>query len=168
MRDNLIKSILISVISGLITAVIVFILEKTQVLNISIPLWIYLTLTCVVFGIVLLVLFIINFFRIKKIINTFTESSFGDSYVYTWEYKRGKGKYSVYGYEPYKIQLKRPLSEMNNEHTITFGHEVPEETIKMFIQLELIIMVDKRIGNTLLPVLEYLNWTENNQKYPLH
>lgn len=57
---------------------------------------------------------------------------------------------------------------MNNEHTITFGHKVPEETIKMFIQLELIIMVDKRIGNTLLPVLEYLNWTENNQKYPLH
>ena len=45
MRDNLIKSILISVISGLITAVIVFILEKTQVLNISIPLWIYLTLS---------------------------------------------------------------------------------------------------------------------------
>lgn len=56
---------------------------------------------------------------------------------------------------------------MNNKHTITFGHEVPEETIEMFIQLELIIMVDKRIGNTLLPVLEYLNWTENIEKHPL-
>ncbi len=105
MRDNLIKSLLVSVISGLITTVIIFILEKTQVLNVSIPLWLYLTLTCVVFGIVLFVLSIINYFHIQKITNTFKESSFGDSYVYTWEYKRGKGKYSVYGYEPYKIQL---------------------------------------------------------------
>ncbi len=48
---------------------------------------------------------------------------------------------------------------MNNGKTITFGHEVPETTIKMIIQLLIIANVDKKKGAKLKNVLEYLYWT---------
>ena len=56
---------------------------------------------------------------------------------------------------------------MNNNRIITCGHEVPEETIKMFIQLILIANIDKKMGEQLQPTLEYLNWVENSQYHKL-
>ena len=106
----------------------------------------------------------ILWFQVRKIISEFTESAFGDSFVYTWKYKKSSnGRYSVYGYEPIEIRTKKSLSEMNNERVHTCGHEVPEDTIKLFIQLIIIINVNKKMGKKLLPLLEYLQWTENSQ-----
>ena len=56
---------------------------------------------------------------------------------------------------------------MNNERVVTIGHEVPEETIKMILQLWLIGSMDKKMGERLKPVLEYLNWVEDSQKHQL-
>jgi hypothetical protein len=56
---------------------------------------------------------------------------------------------------------------MNNGKRFTCGHEVPEETIKMFVQLIIIANVDKKMGETLKPVLEYLHWIEDSQKHSL-
>ena len=65
--------------------------------------------------------------KIRDVISEYTEGTFGDSYVYTWEFKRNrKGQYNVYGYEATKIALKKPLAELSNEHIFTCGHEVPE------------------------------------------
>ena len=77
------------------------------------------------------------------------------------------GQYSVYGYEATKIALKKPLPELNNEHTFTCGHEVPEQIIKMMIQLTLISMIKQRLGVLLRPTLEYLHWIENSQYHKL-
>lgn len=167
MRNNLATNILIGIGSGLVTNLILFVLSKYHVLNVTLPLWIYLIITCLGYGILVLVLYVIKYNKIQKVLKEFKEGSFGDSYVYTWEYKKSNGKYSIYGYEPCSIRLTRPLSELNNEHTITYGHEVPEETIKMFIQLVVISNVEKRLRNNLIPVIEYLNWTENTQKHTL-
>lgn len=62
---------------------------------------------------------------------------------------------------------KKSLSEMNNERVFTCGHEVPEDTIKLFIQLIIITNVDKKMGKKLLPLLEYLHWTEDSQRHNL-
>ena len=62
---------------------------------------------------------------------------------------------------------KKTLSEMNNGNTITFGHEVPETTIKMIIQLLIIANVDKKMGKQLKNVIEYLYWTEDSSKHTL-
>ena len=56
---------------------------------------------------------------------------------------------------------------MNNERVHTCGHEVPEDTIKLFIQLIIIINVNKKMGKKLLPLLEYLHRTENSQCHNL-
>ncbi|EXY20642.1 hypothetical protein M076_3614 [Bacteroides fragilis str. 2-F-2  len=56
---------------------------------------------------------------------------------------------------------------MNNERVHTCGHEVPEDTIKLFIQLIIIISVNKEKGKKLFPLLEYLHWTENSQRHNL-
>ena len=62
---------------------------------------------------------------------------------------------------------KKTLSEMNNERVHTCGHEVPEDTIKLFIQLIIITNVNKKMGKKLFPLLEYLHWTENSQRHNL-
>lgn len=81
--------------------------------------------------------------------------------------KNSNGRYSVYGYEPTEIRTKKSLSEMNNERVHTCGHEVPEDTIKLFIQLTIIINVNKIMGKKLFPLLRYLHWTENLQRHNL-
>ena len=166
MRDNLtFKNILIGVVSGLVTNIILFVLAKYHVLNVTLPLWVYLIITCLGYGIIVLALYLIRYNKIQKILKEYKEGAFGDSYVYIWEYKKSKGEYSIYGYEPYSIRLKRPLSELNNEHTVTFGHEVSEETIKRIIQLSIFAMVDKTAKEKLMPTIEFLL---NIEKMPFH
>lgn len=53
-----------------------------------------------------------------------------------------------------------PLNELNNEHTITFGHEVNEYNAKRIIQLTIVTMVDKKAAKLLQPTIEYLHYLE--------
>jgi len=167
MNDTL-KGIVIGVVSGLISSGIFYALTKQFLWNVSLPLWVWLSITAGTFFLIYVIKAIVRKWRIYNFISEFTECSFGDSYVYTWSYKRSKhGRYRAFGYEATNIRTKTPLSEMNNSRVITCGHEVPEETIKMFIQLILIANVDKKMGEQLQPTLEYLNWVENSQYHKL-
>ena len=56
---------------------------------------------------------------------------------------------------------------MNNERVHTLGHEIPEETIKMILQLWLMGSMNKKMGERLKLVLEYLHWVENSQYHNL-
>lgn len=163
---NYFKDIIIGVTGGLITFSITSIL--TKIWDIQFPLWIWLIVLVGVLFLGYAVHYMILRNRAKKIISEFTESAFGDSFVYTWKYKKSpNGRYSAYGYEPTEIRTKKSLSEMNNEKMHTCGHEVPEDTIKLFIQLIVIINVNKTMGKKLLPLLEHLQWTESSQHHNL-
>lgn len=154
------------IIVGLITFCITSILK--EIWDIQLPLWIWLIVLVGVFGLGYAIYRLFLWYRVRRIISEFTESAFGDSFVYTWKYKKSSnGRYSAYGYEPTEIRTKKTLSEMNNERVHTFGHEIPEDTIKLFIQLIVITNVDKKIGKKLSPLLEYLHWTENSQRHNL-
>lgn len=167
MNDTL-KGILIGIVSGLITSGIVYAITEQFIWNMSLPLWIWLAFTSGLALLIYLVRVAVREYRIYNLISEFTEGRFGDSYEYTWRFKRSKyGIYRAYGYEATDIHTKRPLAEMNNERVVTFGHEVPEETIKMILQLWLIGSMDKKMGERLKPVLEYLNWVEDSQKHSL-
>ena len=162
------KGIIIGVISSLIASGIVYAITESFVWNFSLPLWIWLCISLGIFVLIYSIHKIVIYHKVKNFISEYTEGAFGDSYVYTWKYKRSrKGQYSAYGYEAIDIRTKTPLSEMNNDKTITFGHKVPETTIKMIIQLLIIANVDKKKGAKLKNVLEYLYWTEDSSKHTL-
>ena len=130
--------------------------------------WIWLCVSFVIFILIYIVRLVVVWCKVRNFILEFTEASFGDSYVYTWEYKRSrKGQYSAYGYEATNIRTKKLFTEMNNDRTITFGHEIPEETIKMLIQLLIIANVDEKRGGQLKNVLDYLYWIEDSRKHTL-
>lgn len=163
---NYLKNIILGITASLITSCITSTL--TKIWDIQLPLWMSLIALVGVLVLGYATHYIILWYRVKKIISEFTESAFGDSFIYTWKYKKSSnGRYSAYGYEPTEIRTKKPLSEMNNERVYTFGHEIPEDTIKLFIQLIIITNVDKKMGEKLSPLLEYLHWTENSQHHNL-
>lgn len=167
MNDTL-KGIIIGVISSLIASGIIYAITEAFVWNFSLPLWIWLSISLGVFILTCIILQIVICHKVKDFVSEYTEGAFGDSYVYTWKYKRSrKGQYSAYGYEVTEIRTKTPLSEMNNGNTNTFGHEVPETTIKMIIQLSIIANVNKKMGKQLRNVIEYLYWTEDSSKHSL-
>jgi len=167
MKDT-IKGIIIGVVSSLIASGIIYGTTEKFLWNIQLPLWGWLVLTLVILFAFYFIKRLILLHKIRDIISEYTEGAFGDSYVYTWEFKRNrKGQYSVYGYEATKIALKKSLAEQNNEHIFTCGHEVSEQIIKMMIQLTLMSMIKKRLGVLLRPTLEYLHWIENSQCHKL-
>ena len=166
--NDIVKGIIIGVVSGLITSGIVYAITEQFIWNVSVPLWIWLAITAGMAFVIYITRIIIMEIRVYNLISEFTEGRFGDSYEYVWKFKRSKyGVYRAYGYEATEIHLKRPLNEMDNERVHTFGHEVPEATIKMILQLWLIASMDKKMGEELKPVLEYLNWVENSQMHQL-
>lgn len=166
--NNIVKGIIIGIISGLITSGIVYALTEKFIWNVSVPLWIWVAITVGIVFVIYITRIIIREYRVYNLISEFTEGRFGDSYEYTWKFKRSKyGAYRSYGYEATEIRLKKPLAEMNNEKVHTLGHEVPEETIKMILQLWLMGSMNKKMGERLKPVLEYLHWVENSQYHNL-
>jgi hypothetical protein len=166
--NDTVKGIIIGIVSGLITSGIVYSITEKFIWNMSMPLWIWLAITAGIAFFIYITRIIIREYRVYNLISEFTEGRFGDSYEYTWKFKRSKyGVYRAFGYEATEIRLKKPLAEMNIERVHTFGHEVPEETIKMILQLWLIASMDKKMGERLKPVLEYLNWVENSQYHNL-
>ena len=166
--NDIVKGIIIGIVSGLITSGIVYAITEKFIWNMPMPLWIWLTITIGMAFFICITRIVIREYRAYSLISEFTEGRFGDSYEYTWKFKRSKyGVYRAFGYEATEIRLKKPLAEMNNEKVQTFGHEVPEATIKMILQLWLIGSMNKKMGERLKPVLEYLNWVEDSQKHKL-
>lgn len=87
----------------------------------------------------------------------------------TWEYKKSTGPYNVYGYEPYNIRIKDATNEMiSKPNTYVFsGHNVSEDTLKRYIQLQIVYMMNQRLQAFILPTLEYLNYTQDSQKHQI-
>lgn len=158
------KGIIIGVISSLIASGIIYAITESFVWEFPLPLWIWLCISLGIFVLIYAIRRIVICYKVKNFISEYTEGAFGDSYVYTWKYKRTrKGQYSAYGYEATDIRTKTPIAELN----FIPGHEVPETTIKMIIQLLIIANVDKKNGAKLQSVLEYLYWTEDSSKHRL-
>ena len=105
----------------------------------------------------------------NDILSEFKEGYMGDSFPYTWEYKKSKGPYSVYGYEPYNIKIKDETKEQLSNTNIfgVCGHAVPEYALKRYIQLSVIYMMNKKLQAYIQPTLEYLSYTQDSQKHQI-
>lgn len=154
------KGIVTGVISGLIASGIFYFITKKMLWTLQLPLWLWLLLLCVVVFVVISISALVKRERIHNAIDEYKEGCFGNSYDYTWKFRKSNSPYSAYGYEAYEIKKKLPLNELNNEHTITFGHEVNEYNAKRIIQLTIVTMVDKKAAKLLQPTIEYLHYLE--------
>lgn len=161
-REN-IKGLVIGVIGSLIASGIVYFFTKEWWWNYKIPVWIWLTVSVAVYIIYRIIRWIIFKKRLEDILSEYKEGGLGDSFPYTWEYKKSNGCYSVYGYEPYNIKIKDETKEkLSKPNTYVFGHDVPEDALKRYIQLSVIYMMNKRLQAFILPTLEYLNYTQDS------
>jgi hypothetical protein len=166
-REN-IKGLVIGVIGSLIASGIIYFFTKEWLWNYKIPVWIWLTASSVVYLVYRIIQWIIFKKRLKDIMSEYKEGVLGDSFPYTWGYKKSKGPYSVYGYEPYNIKIKDETKEkLSKPNTYVCGHDVPEDTLKRFIQLSVIYMMNKRLQAFILPTLEYLNYTQDSRKHQI-
>lgn len=166
-REN-IKGLVIGVIGSLIASGIIYFFTKEWLWNYKIPVWIWLTASSVVYLVYRIIQWIIFKKRLKDIMSEYKEGVLGDSFPYTWGYKKSKGPYSVYGYEPYNIKIKDETKEkLSKPNTYVCGHDVPEDALKRFIQLSVIYMMNKRLQAFILPTLEYLNYTQDSRKHQI-
>ena len=168
MEKETIKGIVIGVISSLIASGIIYFFTKEWLWNYNLPLWIWLSITVGIYLIYKLTQYIIFKWRLDNIISEYKEGTIGDSFPYTWEYKKSKGPYSIYGYEPYNIKIKEETKEsLSKPNTYVCGHDVREEALKRFIQVQIVWMMNKKIQPYLLPTLQYLNYTQDSQRHEL-
>ena len=166
-REN-IKGLVIGVIGSLIASGIIYFFTKEWLWNYKIPVWIWLAASAVAYLVYRFIRWIILKKRLKDILSEYKEGVLGDSFPYTWEYKKSNGPYSVYGYEPYNIKIKDETKEkLSKPNTYVCGHDVPEDALKRFIQLSVIYMMNKRLQAFILPTLEYLNYTQDSQKHKI-
>lgn len=166
-REN-IKGLVIGVIGSLIASGIIYFFTKEWLWNYKIPVWIWLAASAVAYLVYRIIRWIILKKRLKDILSEYKEGVLGDSFPYTWEYKKSNGPYSVYGYEPYNIKIKDETKEkLSKPNTYVCGHDVPEDALKRFIQLSVIYMMNKRLQSFILPTLEYLNYTQDSQKHKI-
>lgn len=166
-REN-IKGLVVGVIGSLIASGIVYFFTKEWLWDYKIPVWIWLATTAVVYLVYRIIRWIIFKKRLEDILSEYKEGTLGDSFPYTWEYKKSNGPYSVYGYEPYNIKIKDETKEkLSKPKTYVCGHDVPEDALKRFIQLSVIYMMNKRLQAFILPTLEYLNYTQDSRKHKI-
>lgn len=166
-REN-IKGLVIGVIGSLIASGIIYFFTKEWLWNYKIPVWIWLAASAVAYLVYRIIRWIILKKRLKDILSEYKEGVLGDSFPYTWEYKKSNGPYSVYGYEPYNIKIKDETKEkLSKPNTYVCGHDVPEDALKRFIQLSVIYMMNKRLQAFILPTLEYLNYTQDSRKHKI-
>lgn len=166
-REN-IKGLVIGVIGSLIASGIVYFFTKEWLWDYKIPVWIWLATSAVVYLVYRIIRWIIFKKRLEDILSEYKEGVLGDSFPYTWEYKKSNGPYSVYGYEPYNIKIKDETKEkLSKPNTYVCGHDVPEDALKRFIQLSVIYMMNKRLQAFILPTLEYLNYTQDSRKHKI-
>ena len=166
-RENF-KGLVIGVIGSLIASGIIYFFTKEWLWNYKIPVWIWLAASAVAYLVYRIIRWIILKKRLKDILSEYKEGVLGDSFPYTWEYKKSNGPYSVYGYEPYNIKIKDETKEkLSKPNTYVCGHDVPEDALKRFIQLSVIYMMNKRLQAFILPTLEYLNYTQDSRKHKI-
>lgn len=168
MNKETIKGIIIGIISSLIASGIIYFCTKEWLWNYHIPIWIWLTISVAVYGLYEGISYLKHVRRLKGILSEFKECAIGDSFPYTWEYKKGNGPYSVYGYEPYNIKIKEETKEkMSKPNTYVCGHDVSEDTLKRFIQLYVVYRMNKDLRPYIQLSLEYLNYTQDSQKHQI-
>ncbi len=168
MNKETIKGIIFGVISSLIASGILYSITEKWLWNYNIPVWLWLSVIVVVYLTYKLSKYLIFKRRLNNILSEFKEGGMGDSFPYTWEYKKSNGPYSIYGYEPYNIKIKDETKEkLSKPNTYVSGHDVPEEALKRYIQLSVIYMMNKRLQAFILPTLEYLNYTQDSQKHQI-
>lgn len=168
MNKETIKGIIIGVISSLIASGILYSITEKWLWTYNFPVWLWLSVTVGVYLIYKLIKYLIFRRRLNGILSEFKEGYMGDSFPYTWEYKKSNSPYSVYGYEPYNIKIKEETKEkFSKPNTYVYGHDVPEDALKRYIQLSVIYMVNERLQTFILPTLEYLNYTQDSQKHQI-
>lgn len=169
MNKETIKGIFIGVISSLIASGIVnFFFTKEWLWNYNLPIWIWLSITVGIYLIYKLTLYIIFKWKLNNILSEYKEGGIGDSFQYTWEYKKSKDKFSVYGYEPYNIKIKEETKEnLSKPNTLVCGHDLKEDVLKRFIQVQIVWRMNKKVQSYLLPILEYLNYTQDSKKHEI-
>lgn len=168
MKKDIVRSFISGIFSSLIASGIIYFFTKEWLWNYNLPLWIWLSITVGIYLIYKLILYIIFKSRLNNIISEYKEGTIGDSFPYTWEYKKSKGPYSIYGYEPYNIKIKEETKEsLSKSNTYVRGHDVREEALKRFIQVQIVWMMNKNLQAYLLPTLEYLNYTQDSQKHEI-
>lgn len=168
MKKDIVRSFISGIFSSLIASGIIYFFTKEWLWNYNLPLWIWLSITVGIYLIYKLILYIIFKSRLNNIISEYKEGTIGDSFPYTWEYKKSKGPYSIYGYEPYNIKIKEETKEsLSKPNTYVRGHDVREEALKRFIQVQIVWMMNKNLQAYLLPTLEYLNYTQDSQKHEI-
>ena len=168
MNKETIKGVIIGVISSLIASGILYSITKEWLWNYDFPIWLWLSVTIVVYLIYKLSKYLIFRKRLNDILSEYKEGFIGDSFPYTWEYKKSNGPYNVYGYEPYNVKIKEETKEkLSKPNTYICGHDVPEDTLKRYIQLSIIYMMNKELKTFILPTLEYLNYTQDSQKHKI-
>ena len=106
---------------------------------------------------------------LNGILSEFKEGCMGDSFPYTWKYKKSKCPYSVYEYEPYNIKIKYETKELlSNPNTFgVCGHDVSEYALKRYIQLFVMYMMNKKLQAYIQPTLEYHSYTQDSQKHQI-
>ena len=107
--------------------------------------------------------------RLEGILSEYKEGRVGDSFPYTWEYKKSNGPFSAYGYEPYNIRIKDETKEsLSQPNTYVFsGHRLSENALKRYIQLSIIYMVNKKLQPYLVQSLQFLNYAQDSQKHQI-
>ncbi|MDE5877342.1 MAG: hypothetical protein K2H47_07605 [Muribaculaceae bacterium] len=167
MNKETIKGIIIGVISSLIASGILYSITEKWLWNYNFPVWLWLTVTVGIYLIYKLIKYLIFRRRLNDILSEFKEGYMGDSFPYTWEYKKSKGLYSVYGYEPYNFKLTEETKVMLSEPNayIFSGHHVPEYVLKRYIQLQIVYMMNKKLQPYLIESLQFLNYAQDGHKH---
>ncbi len=162
------KEIITGIIIGVISSLIALGLTKEWLWNYKITLWIYLVLAIFVYLLFRLISYLRFKHKLHNVLSEYREGNIGNSYSYTWEFKKSKGLYNVYGYEPYNIQIKDETKEgLSKRNTYVNGHSVPEIMLKRYIQLQIVYMMNKDIRSYIEPTLEYLHFTQDSQKHQI-
>lgn len=167
-REN-IKGLVIGVIGSLIASGIVYFFTKEWLWNYKIPVWIWLATSAIVYFVYRIIRWIVFKKRLEDILSEYKEGTLGDSFPYTWEYKKSNSPFSAYGYEPYNIRLKDETKEaLSQPNTYVFsGHHLSESTLKRYIQLSIIYMMNKKLQPYLVQSLQFLNYAQDSQKHQI-
>ncbi|MDE6083095.1 MAG: hypothetical protein K2G11_01275 [Muribaculaceae bacterium] len=164
---NDIRNTIMGVIGSLIASGIVYFFTKERLWNYNIPVWLWLSITIGVYLIYKLSKYLIFWSRLKGILSEFKEGNMGDSFPYTWEYKKSKGPYSVYGYEPYNFKVTDETKVMLSEPNVQIfsGHYVPEYVLKRYIQLQIVYKMNKKLQPFLIESLKFLDYAQDAHKH---
>lgn len=167
MNKEIIKGIIVGVISSLIASGIFYSITEKLLWNYNLPVWLWLTITVGIYLAYQLIKRIIKKQKLTKIISEYKEGIIGESFPYTWEYKKSDGPYSTYGYEPYNFKVTDETKVMLSEPNVRIfsGHYVPEYVLKRYIQLQIVYKMNKKLQPFLIESLKFLDYAQDAHKH---